>query len=253
VSLAEESTMSTVSGVLGLVDVAIAERDWQSARRFAVAAAMLIPGSPDDRWQALILTRQGAVAAAQGDRQEALSVYRRALKLWHGIGPAPAVADCLEAIAGLLADGGSLDQAARLLAATQAFRDQREFVRTPQRRGFQEAVVAAVRSGLGPAHLDTVWAEGARLAVGEAVAYATRGSGGRARGDTGWDSLTGIEVEIAALVAQGLTNREIGERLFNSPRTVERHITHALAKLGMTSRRELGREWLRRSRSAAVG
>jgi DNA-binding NarL/FixJ family response regulator len=46
---------------------------------------------------------------------------------------------------------------------------------------------------------------------------------------------------VARLVSQGLTNREIAEVLFLSPRTVEQHVAKVLRKLGAVSRAELGR------------
>jgi DNA-binding NarL/FixJ family response regulator len=55
----------------------------------------------------------------------------------------------------------------------------------------------------------------------------------------GWDSLTATEVRIAALVREGLTNREIGTRLFVSPRTVQTHVSHILQKTGLRSRVEI--------------
>ena len=59
--------------------------------------------------------------------------------------------------------------------------------------------------------------------------------------DFGWASLTATEQRIAALVRDGLTNREIGTRLFVSPRTVQTHVSHILQKTGLRSRVEIAR------------
>ena len=52
-------------------------------------------------------------------------------------------------------------------------------------------------------------------------------------------SLTSQELQIARLVQQGLTNPEIGTRLFLSPRTIEWHLRNIFGKVGATSRRQL--------------
>jgi pimeloyl-ACP methyl ester carboxylesterase/DNA-binding CsgD family transcriptional regulator len=60
-----------------------------------------------------------------------------------------------------------------------------------------------------------------------------------ARAATGWGSLTGAERSVAVLVAEGLSNPAIASRLFVSRHTVESHLKHAYAKLGVSSRVEL--------------
>jgi DNA-binding CsgD family transcriptional regulator/tetratricopeptide (TPR) repeat protein len=57
----------------------------------------------------------------------------------------------------------------------------------------------------------------------------------------GWAALTTSELNVARLVAEGLTNREVAERLFVSPHTVNSHLRHVFSKLGITSRVELAR------------
>jgi DNA-binding CsgD family transcriptional regulator len=57
----------------------------------------------------------------------------------------------------------------------------------------------------------------------------------------GWDSLTGTERRIADLVAEGLSNRKVANRLFLSTHTVAFHLRHIFWKLGITSRVQLAR------------
>jgi DNA-binding NarL/FixJ family response regulator len=56
--------------------------------------------------------------------------------------------------------------------------------------------------------------------------------------------LTRRESEVAALVARGLRNREIADALFLSPRTVQKHLEHVFAKVGVSNRTELTRRLL---------
>jgi DNA-binding CsgD family transcriptional regulator len=62
-----------------------------------------------------------------------------------------------------------------------------------------------------------------------------------ARATFGWPSLTESEAGVADLVADGLTNREVANRLFVSPYTVDAHLRHIYRKLGIRSRVELTR------------
>jgi DNA-binding CsgD family transcriptional regulator len=53
--------------------------------------------------------------------------------------------------------------------------------------------------------------------------------------------LTSAEAQIARLVSDGSTNRDIADRLFLSPHTVNSHLRHIFAKLAINSRAELAR------------
>jgi DNA-binding CsgD family transcriptional regulator len=67
---------------------------------------------------------------------------------------------------------------------------------------------------------------------------------GRTRGGRpveGWESLTDGERRVVALVAEGLSNRQAGERAFLSRHTVDFHLRQAFRKLNITSRVELAR------------
>lgn len=87
----------------------------------------------------------------------------------------------------------------------------------------------------------------ARLTSRMRTAGLQRGQRGpRRRATNGWDSLTPTELVVAKLVAEGLTNRKIAERLFVSRYTIETHMRHVLSKLGAESRAEVAAEAARR-------
>jgi DNA-binding CsgD family transcriptional regulator len=67
------------------------------------------------------------------------------------------------------------------------------------------------------------------------VARLTAEEAGAARGTV----LSGRELEVAELVAQGLTNRQIAAALFVSERTAQSHLQHILTKLGFTRRSQV--------------
>jgi DNA-binding CsgD family transcriptional regulator len=72
--------------------------------------------------------------------------------------------------------------------------------------------------------------------------------GPRKRPESGWDSLTATELTVVRLVAEGLSNPEIADRMFISRGTVHTHVSHILAKLGLSSRVGLATEASRRDR-----
>jgi DNA-binding CsgD family transcriptional regulator/tetratricopeptide (TPR) repeat protein len=74
--------------------------------------------------------------------------------------------------------------------------------------------------------------------------------GPRKRPRAGWASLTPTERRVVDLVAEGLTNPQIGERLFLSRRTVQTHVAHVFAKVDVSSRAQLAAQATRRRRPA---
>ncbi|MDT5016275.1 MAG: hypothetical protein QOD39_2435 [Mycobacterium sp.] len=102
------------------------------------------------------------------------------------------------------------------------------------------------RSALGDAAFEAEARRGERMPLDQAVAYALTGDHRPVSADrpasparAGKPVLTPREREVAELVAQGLTNKQIGARLFITHRTAEGHIENIFVKLGVTSRTQL--------------
>jgi DNA-binding CsgD family transcriptional regulator len=100
--------------------------------------------------------------------------------------------------------------------------------RARQKRPARESIEAALEAfeELGAA----TWAQTARAELGRI--------GGRTRAE----GLTAAEQRVAALVAEGRTNREVAAALFLAERTVASHLSRIYAKLGVRSRTELARK-----------
>jgi DNA-binding CsgD family transcriptional regulator len=156
-----------------------------------------------------------------------------------------AAPDCLELLAGVAVDLESFQEAARLFGAADAYRARIGIARLAMYPA-TDGDIARARAALGDAAFDAACAEGAALELDDAIAYARRGRGDRKRPSTGWESLTPAEWQIVPLVAEHLTNVQIGERLFMSPKTVKTHLSHIFAKLGVKSRAELASQAIRR-------
>jgi non-specific serine/threonine protein kinase len=104
----------------------------------------------------------------------------------------------------------------------------------------RDLVIGEVRAELGEARWHTAHDEGGRLSLAEAAAYALEERRGPRRPAADpWHPLTKREQEVARLIAEGLSNREIAERLVIAKRTVDSHVEHILAKLAATSRLQI--------------
>src|SRR5262249_17369321 len=150
------------------------------------------------------------------------------------------IASVLEAIAATVA-GPEPATAAALLSASDGLRRNLGTPVPPAERPAVEAARAAVERALEPAPFARSWAGGQSMPLPHAVELACRPVGVRPAqapaGEAGLGTgLTERELAVLRLISQGLTNREIGSRLFISAGTAGVHVSNILRKLGVSSR-----------------
>ena len=145
-------------------------------------------------------------------------------------------------------------RAARLLGA--ADRQRRDIGGSPFAGPWAERhqqCEAATREALGDTAYDTAYRRGSELDLDEAIAYALGEDQPPAKQAPERDErqrLTRREREVAELVAQGLSNKEIAARLVIAQRTAEAHVENILTKLGFTSRAQVA-AWYATQRETA--
>ncbi|RVW10844.1 LuxR family transcriptional regulator [Prescottella agglutinans] len=193
----------------------------------------------------------------QGNRGRASELFTEALQLTRSVGDHFAGAGCLESLAWGAAAARHGERAAVLSGAAEALRHGMGVppVLIPTMLACHQECRRLCRRILGDRAFEAAFAKGAALDFVDAVDYALgRGDGaGLSRSEMDaptapmrivrpsaeTTALTRRERQVAELVADGLTNREIAEALVISQRTAEGHVERVLAKLGFGSRTQI--------------
>jgi predicted ATPase/DNA-binding CsgD family transcriptional regulator len=144
----------------------------------------------------------------------------------------------LGGFAGLAAKTARPRLALRLAGAAAAYRDMNEFSMPAPMEEIVDRWLGAPRARTRSA-AGRLIAEGRKLSPEEAVSLVLANEPDDAPRPGPRPTLTRREAEVAALVARGLTNRDVAAQLFVSVRTVEVHVDHILTKLGFHTRTQL--------------
>ena len=190
----------------------------------------------------------GWAALLSGSMERARASFAESLALSRRVGDRECISTCLEGLAYIAGAEGAPEKAGRLFGAGRALLEAIDFTLTPRERAMREPYQASVRSRLGDAAWEEALAMGRAMGVEEAIAYALSEEKSSATPTAPEQAstppslppypagLTPREVEVLGLVAQGLTNAQVAEALFLSPRTVHRHLNSIYHKLGVSSR-----------------
>ncbi len=184
------------------------------------------------------LTMLAALDVLEHETSRADDLVREAIALHAKHGNLVWLPEAIEVLACVGAACGDFVEAARLFGATASIRDTMEIrMQLPFKR-----IVGAARRATVDALGDefaVAFAGGANFDVASTLAYIERTRGQRGRPSIGWDSLSPTERQVADLVHDGLSNREVAARLLMSPDTVKSHLSHIFTKLGINKRAQL--------------
>lgn len=202
------------------------------------------------------LRNLGLLALRKPDFRRAAACYTESLIISKEARYAWVITECLEGLARVACGRTEHQRAARLFGAAEASfevlgapiqdfhilkrnRPQLGAQATPPAHSDHDRYVASTRAGLGEAKFAAEWSKGRAMALEEAIDYALSAATGATMANTGAGGLTAREREVAALVAQGKSNREIAARLVVTERTAETHVQNILNKLGFSSRAQI--------------
>ena len=195
--------------------------------------------------RSLLLNAMSQASWRQGERQRAEALAREGARCSHELNDWFSLAILIETLAWIAAEQAAYERAATILGLAQYVRGASAFTVIESYRPQHARSVALATEGLGQAAFDAAFQRGQEMTIGEGVAFAVEGKqppkptpaakpGTRA-------GLTRRQLDIAQLIADDLSNKQIADRLFLSERTVETHITNIMNKLGLNSRVQIGR------------
>jgi non-specific serine/threonine protein kinase len=217
-----------------------------------------------DRWlQSWTTVFLGMADWHEGRREDAVQRLQRAIELKQPFHDLLGIGCAIEFLGWSEITEGDAETGARLLGAATVFLKPLglDFDNLPVHgiaddRRDHRALVRQARRMLGEGVYLRAYQSGTRLGQEEAVAFALGKDAGPAAapsGSAGPKVLTRREEQIAEMLAEGLSNKEIAERLVIAQRTAESHVANILTKLGCTSRSQVAVWFIERRRAAAPG
>ena len=223
-----------------LAGLALEGGDAARARRLAEAS---LARAREITFRSNIISALGALGDAarlQGDVVTAWTAYRDSLILARDQGNRVAMVRAIIRLVGLCVERQDHQRAARLFAAVERWRPGASAGMADWHPAFlYRQDVAATRRALGEVSFAAIWEAGQAVSLEEAMTDALALAAPAAPAPPAMEAvspLTAREQEVAGLIVQGLTNRQIAARLSISPNTVERYVEHILNKLGLSSR-----------------
>jgi len=223
---------------LSLVDlgfVALSQGDFASAQTLVAESLAVFKEVGDRRNTCKALYALGDLARARRDYRGAADCYEEGLSISVEVGDPWFSARCLEGMAALAVATGEPAWAARLFGAAEALREAIGAAIPEYFRRGLESAAAEARARLGEKAFEAELREGLRLSA-EQVLTSARETAAATPSQAHLEGLTGRELDVLRLVADGMTDAQVAERLVVSLRTVHAHLRSIYRKLDVHSR-----------------
>ncbi|MBV9353894.1 MAG: hypothetical protein JO023_00055, partial [Chloroflexi bacterium] len=218
--------------------VAASEGAVATATSLIEQALALVRPSANQQLIVIELTSLGHIRIDQGQPAAALAAFAESIKLARASGERVRLIHALEGCARCLA-ASDPDAAVRLAGATAAQRRSLGVEPWPSERRYLDGWLAVARRTLGPSAYQRAWDDGRASTLDQAVSLAEALLVVPPAAAAPTEVLSPREQEVAVLLAQGLTNKQIASELVVSPATVRSHVEHILDKLDLRSRAQV--------------
>ncbi len=230
--------------------VAYLRGDFAAAERW-FAEGMTFSLEIDDAYsRASLLLGQGRLAVRRGELTSGIELLTQSLHILRQMGSRRLMAEVVDALAAAAAAAGRHEQAARLIGSTTMMRDGQAIGITARSKIELDDLLATLIAHLGEHRFQQFFDAGKRQTLDDAVEEVLllsddmRGALAavpppaaieplRHADDPG---LTPREREVLTLIVRGLSDKEIADQLYISPRTAMTHVSNILAKLGVNKR-----------------
>lgn len=223
-----------------LAHIALQERQFDLARRQADEALGTWRRLGDMQGVAWALEGVGKIQLEAGDLAGAVATFEEGLGVATSLGHGWAIALHVDGLACAAAAQDRPIRALRLAGAAAAILRRVTTPLDPLHERQRHRWLERARLVLPTSRAEEAYAAGSALGQEEALAEALARDAaepGRVRDE--WSGLSQREREVAGLIAQGLTNRQIAERLFIASGTADRHVANILGKLDMRKRAQV--------------
>jgi predicted ATPase/DNA-binding CsgD family transcriptional regulator len=227
-----------------LGDLSRLQQNYAEAASGYESGAALLRELAAQRELASLLSNLGYARLYLGDVQRAFHLFNECLAIHQAQQNKPGMTESLIGFAATAVVDGQPAAGARLLAAAAAISGQPSASKWRANQMEFERYLGLARARMEQAEYQAEQAAGRVMSLEQAVRYAQQirvRPAPEQQAEAKVDQLTEREREVAALIGQGKTNREIAQELVLSKRTVEKHAANILSKLGLTSRAQIVR------------